>query len=931
MAAFDPDAYLAEDETESRDGVSIPKPRADEKKAFEQWLRANKVNEPFHPDQHYDYVGAFRAGQGRAKGDEGHFTDQFKLPGHETFSDESQYAKGEFAKKAGHWDYDHPDKNGQPTYVRAKQPEAPAFDPDAYLASDKPAAQAKPEAPKPGDPDFWSKAKSVMDTLGTGVKYATSPALAAGDFASWAGKKVAEHPAESARAAGAGMAQNLDDELGGALGAAIDRHFDRDMIEPGKLDVAKMPPEAKTKLAQAINNPGDPHSAQAIAALGQIYDLSWITGDKFNQSYKKNRDSLRKVKADDAARAPDATALMNIAGGLMSAPLAPGKIGGVIQGGLASLGASDEDANTMGDVMREAAPGAATAAGLIYGPAAAKKAYEWSKVKAGQAAQLPQKALDAVAEKLGGTKFGRELASGKSAQMAALEDLAARGDLGDEAASILKKTTETIGDATKPAAQAVAENADEVANGVVAAFKARGVNVDPSKVKDRLPALLESSGVRPEDSIEDAMRLIVKHDPANVAKRVLTSDKAYRDIVANMDPRWAKAVDEGMAPLRADFEAGKLNRGFGPAGDANPEAYDLGHFDRPGYADKATSPESVRAAKRIEDLPPATTEPQAEAQVMKKAVGAESFGPKAGTDDVTGAFRKAPVDDVTGKVSRPVESPVTEQSAWDQLRNAVGGDNPGVSAAPEREAARAAKREKWIRELFPEVPTSGPRGVPIDDWLKDIDLGANHSSALETALGDLSDVGISTREPDPARLIPGVDDKVRSLSEITGTRKIPGITEKFAAEKAAQASKPPPTTAGAAEQATQPWLDEAAKNRMKAAQIATGRKAIGRLPVVGKMSQDAIDIGAALGGMVEESGRRNLTPEAMARSFAANPSVLHHLAQRGGAVGQGAQYVLEGLQKGGMEGLKARALIFAMNPAVRAEMDQSQAASQPAF
>ncbi len=86
----------------SRDGVQLEMPTPNEQPAFAQWLAKNKVNEPFHPDQHYDYASAFRAQEGR--GPDQHFTDRFKLPGHETFSDESQYAFGKFADQAGHWD-----------------------------------------------------------------------------------------------------------------------------------------------------------------------------------------------------------------------------------------------------------------------------------------------------------------------------------------------------------------------------------------------------------------------------------------------------------------------------------------------------------------------------------------------------------------------------------------------------------------------------------------------------------------------------------------------------------------------------------------------------------------------------------------------------------------------------------------------------------
>lgn len=108
--AFEPDVIQADplkkqaNSTVQRDGVNIPLPTQKEQKSFDEWLKKNKVNDPFNPEQHYDYVGAFRAGEGRGAGDEGHFTDRFKLPGHETFSNESQYAVGQNAAKAGQWD-----------------------------------------------------------------------------------------------------------------------------------------------------------------------------------------------------------------------------------------------------------------------------------------------------------------------------------------------------------------------------------------------------------------------------------------------------------------------------------------------------------------------------------------------------------------------------------------------------------------------------------------------------------------------------------------------------------------------------------------------------------------------------------------------------------------------------------------------------------
>jgi hypothetical protein len=87
-----------------RDGVEIPVPTPSEEPAFNAWLSVNGDREPFHPDQHYDYVGTFRAGLSRGSskpGEKGHYPDTYKLPGHPTFSIESQYYKP--GMKAGYW------------------------------------------------------------------------------------------------------------------------------------------------------------------------------------------------------------------------------------------------------------------------------------------------------------------------------------------------------------------------------------------------------------------------------------------------------------------------------------------------------------------------------------------------------------------------------------------------------------------------------------------------------------------------------------------------------------------------------------------------------------------------------------------------------------------------------------------------------------
>jgi len=109
----------------------------EEQAAFEQWLRENNIHDLDDPRSHYDYRGAFKAGVGREPGAEGHFPDTFKQHGHETFSNESKYSKGD----GGTWEGDTftPPKSG----MRPSVAEPLAKGPIGPL----PAAPPKADAP----------------------------------------------------------------------------------------------------------------------------------------------------------------------------------------------------------------------------------------------------------------------------------------------------------------------------------------------------------------------------------------------------------------------------------------------------------------------------------------------------------------------------------------------------------------------------------------------------------------------------------------------------------------------------------------------------------------------------------------------------------------------------------------------------------------
>jgi hypothetical protein len=67
---------------------------------FQSWVKENKIRDVDHPDANYDYRGAWLANM-KADPKDMHWPDQFKQHGHETFSNESQYARGRY--DAGHW------------------------------------------------------------------------------------------------------------------------------------------------------------------------------------------------------------------------------------------------------------------------------------------------------------------------------------------------------------------------------------------------------------------------------------------------------------------------------------------------------------------------------------------------------------------------------------------------------------------------------------------------------------------------------------------------------------------------------------------------------------------------------------------------------------------------------------------------------------
>lgn len=87
---------------ETRNDTTVLTPEMEAR--FQEWVKQQKIRDVDLPDSNYDYRGAWLAGMSADPKADMHWPDQFKQHGHETFSNESQYARGPY--DAGHWEGD---------------------------------------------------------------------------------------------------------------------------------------------------------------------------------------------------------------------------------------------------------------------------------------------------------------------------------------------------------------------------------------------------------------------------------------------------------------------------------------------------------------------------------------------------------------------------------------------------------------------------------------------------------------------------------------------------------------------------------------------------------------------------------------------------------------------------------------------------------
>ncbi len=90
----------------------------------------------------------------------------------------------------------------------------------------------------------------------------------------------------------------------------------------------------------------------------------------------------------------------------------------------------------------------------------------------------------------------------------------------------------------------------------------------------------------------------------------------------------------------------------------------------------------------------------------------------------------------------------------------------------------------------------------------------------------------------------------------------------------------------------------------------------------GASTMQGIDALGTMGQSLVASGKKGLTPQALASSWLENPQLLGAAANIPGGVGQAAQQALRALQERGQDGLKARLFTLQAEPWLRKAISQ---------
>lgn len=464
------------------------------------------------------------------------------------------------------------------------------------------------------------------------------------------------------------------------------------------------------------------------------------------------------------------TAAAARAGAGVPALMAGGAADAALMGGV--MGGLDSSSGNMEGRMYDAAAGAVAAAPLgaagpvlpeIIGsiPGAARQVASKVVGAAGKAARVPKTAHDAASMKAGKFLLENEGAAAPGLEdelvtEAALEKLGAEGAEAFQAGAA-KVDPEIL---RKPFLQLQAQEADQVANAVVVALKSKGLPVDKPLAEVLMADMAKETGAATGG---DVLKLVIHHDPANVARRLMTAHERYAPVLKGLgvktDPRWLEAY-ERVAGLRGDMEAGKLNRVFSDASTPNIKV-----------ASKQTAP----AAPEVVTAPPKPA-PTVEPQVQVAKPAADGSMPVPVADKPPKFSRKDPglLDDLGDhSVVMPAPRRVSfknKEEAWNEIQKAGGIDDYDSLKAD-------MAYERWKQGR-------GPKPPPF--------TSAGHFDEINGLLNATGDQRVSGAREAFDRLTKGITDW-GALDEkvLTKIQRIPGFKNARLPDDIQQAIMPP--------------------------------------------------------------------------------------------------------------------------------------------
>jgi hypothetical protein len=466
---------------------------------------------------------------------------------------------------------------------------------------------------------------------------------------------------------------------------------------------------------------------EAAGAVGAVAEKtaqalgSPAASDKsFVDMYREGRDYSRKMHDEARAEQPWTYGVSQVAGGVGGAAGA-GLLGnfelasrgaqavkqGTALGAVSGLGGSTDDL-TQGDVGGAAVDtgvgaglGAATSWLVPKAVDALKNPIAKAKESIGDAMQWPQRAYEAVAERVGRTDMAQKSTSAAgdvagpvaSAQVKALRQLRDNADLGSELASTLRAKTEELGGiGTKLVSAMDPQERAQVAKAMAELLHTRGLtDVTPEFVGQHMDELARAAGLDLGDLTGNTfLRMANKRDP----KWWVSAGEGVRKFWTSrgmageaMDPRMQQQFASN-AGLADDFTLGKLDRMGRPMSDAGPGKYQFGVDEVHGKLGDPRKAALERLQARAEQRLGTKTDP---------------FG------------RPAPIGQGGVRDNRVAQMPTDEQFA--SIAAEVRDHRIAQGANPDAPG-------KTLEELFPSLSAAG-QGADASARLRDIATGRN--------------------------------------------------------------------------------------------------------------------------------------------------------------------------------------------------------------